>query len=158
MSTILLENYKTTLNIDIERVIVPTNNYNDMYIDIAQPNTQPRNMTLSPIQKYIDNENRFVNLTNDELNAIVYHNNVITFITCTHNSNDIHTTEYEKTYNTSELMLSGVTVQHMFDIILDFEKETRPLTSIMNGIDIHHIYFEGLQPITNTKYKPLWTS
>ena len=88
-------------------------------------------VSLLPIQRYDDDKEDFVDLTPNELNEVCYKHDEITLVT--------KTAKTQATYRNK----NGFTVKEMFNIVKDFEKNTRPLYKWFGEIDCSHIRFEG---------------
>ncbi|CAF1560840.1 unnamed protein product [Didymodactylos carnosus] len=50
------------------------------------------------------------------------------------------------------------TVKQFTDAIIDFEKLTRPNTNWFGGVDIHHIFYEGIRGDGKNGYEIMWGS
>ncbi len=142
----LMTEFSTVLQIDVEM----HNIRNGCYVQIANGNVQPENIIFGDLDRFDKNEQRFIILTDEELNTIEYPFDTITLI---FNSQSVN---YEHAYNSNST--DGFTVRRLFDIVLDFENQTRPLTCFLGGIDVHHIYFEGLRKMEDGKYRVMWGS
>jgi len=51
----------------------------------------------------------------------------------------------------------GFDVINLYDYVLEIEKEARSLTNLCGGIDLHHIFFEGLH-LEGDVYVAYWGS
>ena len=85
------------------------------------------------IEKYIDED--FVDITEDQLNERSYEEKEITL------------TSFFTGESVTFRNENGFTVGQLFDAILKFELIDRPKTDWFGGIDVHHIFFEGLDEV-----------
>lgn len=87
--------------------------------------------------------------TEEELNTlIIHHEDTIEFGYSSYDADD-----FRKTYHFPS---SNVTIKQFIDAVVDFEKITR---SMGNGIDRHHTFFEGIEPMgDNGPYQICWGS
>ena len=87
--------------------------------------------------EYFDRQHdEFVKLTEEELNQTAFIGDEITF-------KDGFT---EITYLSKD---GQFTVLELVAVIVEFEKVIRPKSDWFGGVDTHHVYFEGIDPITH---------
>jgi len=116
----LLENYQMILNIDYDH-----------------DKDSIESIELSEIKMFDDDYNIIENkpFINTRLNEINYNKTKIGLY-------DRETNVYKK-YKDNNCFSD----KKLFEIILDFEKTSRPLTDFCGHLDYSHIYFEGLSNI-----------
>lgn len=107
---------------------------------------------LDQLKKFIKNKNNpddsdFIALTDRELNKIGYKGQTYTLTDSE--------TGISKKYKTSK---SYFTIKEVFDNLLDFETDNRPYLEWDDGIDQHHVYFEGFYRINHQCYEIFWGS
>ena len=115
-------------------------------------------VSLSPIQRYDDDKEDFVDLTPDELNEVCYKHDKITLVleymlpTKETKATESRRAETHVTYRNK----NGFTVKEMFNIVKDFEKNTRPLYEWFGEIDRSHIRFEGFCRTNKENTYTIW--
>ncbi len=142
----MLQHYSVILNIDIETY----QRDGPLLNEFVHPGIKIKSMSIDKIEKFVDDE--IVLLTKKELDTVCYKEKEITFI---ESRSQFHQ-GFTKTFKNSK----GFTVREMFNIIVEFEEEARPLSNWFGGIDAHHIYFEGLReyPDKKNSYMIRWGS
>ena len=140
MTDELLTYYSTMLVIDIDTYTEPP-----LLNEFVKPDSTIKSpLTFNDITFW--NGTDSIKVTDEELNKVYYPKNNITL----YNQN----TKVKMTFENN-----GFTVKDLFNSILEFENKSRPLTKWYNGIDAHHIFFEGLYWNTeNNAYEIEWGS
>lgn len=118
-----------------------------MNITTDRERKQIKDMTIEEIQKYDKKTDEMNDLTKEELSHIEYPFSTITL----------------KSFNENEITFdadtaNGFTVKELIECIKDVENIARPESNWLGGIDIDHIYFEGLGKISNGVYEIWWGS
>jgi len=161
----LLESFSFTLEMDIEKWNHPVFKLNEQAVKGAKL----REMKIGSISYYGEDDNNIDDVEKDSpemLNEIVYPEKEITFDskfeamkTGMYQSElmklnppsmfgrqidlrDSMRTEFTRKTFRSE---NGFTVRKLIDCVFEFEKEDRPKTMWMGGVDCHHRFFEGLR-------------
>lgn len=136
----LLNNFSTILRIEIETY----QKHEKLLNKFVNPNEKIKNIYLTPISVYTNN--KFRNATPEELATIVYPFNEITI----------------RSFGISNTIISksdeGFTVGELFYNIIELEKIARPQSDWFDGIDAHHVYFEGLHRCSDGSYEIFWGS
>lgn len=73
----------------------------------------------------------------------------------------IISTDYDGTNDASHMIYKssgGFTVRNLLDIIIKVERVTRPTSGFFGGVDVDHIYFEGIHEISRGVYRIYWGS
>ena len=141
-----INGYSAVLQMDIE-----TYQWNEQFLNqFVKPGTELKSVSIPNIQKFVDDE--IVDLTVDELSEVCYEGKEITLV---EEKSQFHK-GFSKTFRNED----GFTVRQMFDNVEDFEMEARPLSNWFDGIDCHHVFFEGFNKIdgTDNHYTICWGS
>ena len=141
-----INEYSAILQMDIK-----TYQWNPQFLNqFAKPDAELKSVSLPYIRKIVDDE--MVDLTVDELNEVCYEGNEITLV--------VEKSEFHEGFSKTFRNPNGFTVRQMFDNIEDFEMEARPLSKWFDGIDCHHIFFEGFDKIDgkDNHYTIYWGS
>ena len=141
-----INGYSAILEMDIE-----TFQWNEQFLNqFVKPDTELKSVSIPNIRKFVDDE--IVDLTVDELSEVCYEGKEITLV---EEKSEFHE-GFSKTFRNED----GFTVRQMFDNVEDFEMEARPLSNWFDGIDAHHIFFEGFNKIdgTDNHYTICWGS
>uniref|UniRef100_A0A914Q449 Uncharacterized protein n=1 Tax=Panagrolaimus davidi TaxID=227884 RepID=A0A914Q449_9BILA len=85
---------------------------------------------------------------------IVYKEDSITFCKAGRMILDGTNENFEKSYALDH----PLTAKELADLICDFEKEARVKFNWLGGVDVHHVFFEGLQQLGPKKYRIYWGS
>ena len=109
--------------------------------------------------KVITNEDDYDtrDLTKDDLNQVVFED--VDFIEL--NGQDYHSdsmTSIPHYVTCKANKKRSFTVKDLIKAVLKTEKKTRKMTEWFGGIDVHHIYFEGLVRIRGNKFQIYWGS
>lgn len=132
----MLDGYSVVLNIDIETYQRP----GPLLNEFVKEGVKIKSISIDEISKFVydeDEEVEIVLLTKKELNTICYNEKKITLIE--------ERSQFNKGFGKTFTNNKGFTVREMFNVIVEFEKETRPLSNWFGGVDAHHIYFEGFR-------------
>ena len=141
-----INKYFATLNMDIE-----TYQWNKQLLnEFVHPDIKLKSVSIPNIWKLVDDEPIPLNI--DELNEICYEGKEITFV--------VHKSEFHEGFSKTFRNENGFNVRQMFDNVEHFEIEARPLSNWFNGIDAHHIIFEGFNKINgkDNHYTIYWGS
>lgn len=133
----MLEKYITELKIDVD-----TYTRGHLLNSYVKPDSTIRSISWKTINTF-DGGN-FVEASREDLNQKCYEDSTIT----------IRSNEEEKTFYRE----NGFTVQDIFDCILEVEEIARPKTIWFEGIDAHHVFFEGLSYDGENAYSVNWGS
>jgi len=113
--------------------------------DFAKPGAQIVSITWDSCHYTWDEDNECIeNVSEEELDRIVYDGQQMTF----------ETGRYQKTYTNP----NGFTLRHVMDLVLDFERESRSRTQWFGGVDVHHIFFEGITQNDRGNFEIGWGS
>uniref|UniRef100_A0A914QB78 Uncharacterized protein n=1 Tax=Panagrolaimus davidi TaxID=227884 RepID=A0A914QB78_9BILA len=85
---------------------------------------------------------------------IVYKEDSITFCKAGSMILDGTNEKFEKSYALDH----PLTAKELADLICDFEKEARDKFTWLGGVDVHHVFFEGLDQVGPKKYEISWGS
>ncbi len=141
-----INGYSAVLQMDIEKY-----QWNEQFLNqFVKPDTELKSVSIPNIQKFVDDE--IVDLTVDELNEVCYEASEITLIE--------HQSEFHEGFSKTFRNENGLTVRQIFDIVEDFEMKARPLSNWFDGIDAHHVFFEGFNKIDGKEntYSISWGS
>jgi len=122
-----------------------------MLISVVNQDVCIDKISWDKIEIYNDDEDdvslRFTPFTQEFSDSIAFSNSSITI-------SSINNTP-PKTYTSSNKYF---TVGDLLNIIIDYEYLDRPNSEWFGGIDVHHIYFEGLGKQPDGTYQIYWGS
>ncbi len=96
---------------------------------------------------YVEEEDDFRSLTEDELSGIAYRG---ARITLRGESGDAVTHAAPNG--------EAFTVQELLDAVAETELRTRDASEWLGGVDVHHVFFEGLEPESDGVWAIVWGS
>ena len=128
----------TTLDIELDESPYTRGNLSNLF---AKPTSKITSMKWSEISLYDNDEDTHKPLSDSDFAIIGYNKGIIKI--------NEYTYEKEKGF---------FTIGELFDVILDAEKKIRQNSEWFGGIDVHHIFFEGLWKQKNGTFKIGWGS
>lgn len=135
-----LEGYTAVLELDIETYPMPGLSGNAL----VRPGVKLRGLSWTGIMKYDEKTGEYKDVTDEDMDAIVYTNNTIT----------IDSSDVAMKFTSP----NGFTVRQLFDAILDVEKVARPEREWWGGIDAHHVFFSRFGRAGGNKFYVEWDS
>ena len=141
----IANNIHFKLEIEVEAV-GPVNTFGIVVKKIIYPGAYVKNISLSPMKLWNSESNDFYLPDKEFLNSIAYNYNHIV----------IKSEKLSKIYVASNN--EYFTYQDIYDIVLDFEKKNRINSTWLGGIDIYHVFFEGLHQNKDKTFSIFWGS
>lgn len=123
----------------------------------ATPEAKITKMSLSLIVRPEDDDDDNRSLTKDELNMIVFYDVDLIML----NGQDYHSDTMTSVRHFIEHEANKsrtFTIKDLIKCVLKTEKKTRKDTEWFGGIDVHHIYFEGITKSKGNKFNICWDS
>ena len=110
-------------------------------------------LTITPTDPMIWNGH---SLTPADRTAVAFHGSTLTLHSELKNVST--NTLVATTTRTFHSPLPHFTVDDVIRCVVEFDREARPKTKWLGGIDCHHIFFDGFHETSEGYYVPLWGS